>query len=187
MKKSILLAGLIACIVFMSCKKDSVSSTSSNPSTELQSLVSFTADGINYTVNGSLADSAYHGSIFTKNAPVIGDVTDVQNDSIGLDYYLQVENSDLLSLTLTIPTRILTVATYNLTNTGNYNGSFFTIPNTVGTPGSNGIFSTTVTIQSIHDGPYADGTFSGTVQPEGDTPSYVTITNGTFKNVKILY
>lgn len=186
MKKSTLLAGLIACIFFMSCKKDSVSSTNSNTGTELQSTISFTVDSITYTVNGSLADSAYDGSIFTKSPLSVPG--SYYYDSIGLDYYLLVENSSL-NLTMSIPSRTLTTTTYNLSNTGNYAGtipaSFYTNPSQVGIVG-NGIYSTTITIQSIHDGAYADGTFSGTFNIP-NSQNYLNLTNGTFKNVKILY
>ncbi len=52
----------------MSCKKDSVSNISSN-GTELQSTVSFTVDRITYTINGSLADSSYHGLELSMQLP----------------------------------------------------------------------------------------------------------------------
>jgi hypothetical protein len=187
MKKTTLLAGLIACIFFMSCKKDSVSNASSNGSS-LESRVSFSLGDSTYVINGSLADSSIHGSIFIKydNDTAIASV---------YNYMLEVKYSGV-ELWLAIPTGTLTTTTYNeVTMSSGDHPSFLDLSNGnqpiygieegtqyYGTP-----YFVNLTVQNIHDGSYADGIFTAHVIGSGGGGVDASITNGSFKNVKILY
>jgi len=163
MKRLITLVVITAIVV--SCSKPNTSTTN------LLSTVTFDANGSHYEIDSSLADNSLQGSVLEKHAGEY-ELT-AQNGIIGdvpSEVYLHIN----------LGSTIVTPNTYNLTwLNGNYI-SETRLNGTVYYGLKTGDYVTT-TVTKIHDGVYADGTFSA--QLSGQT---MAITNGQFKNVKIL-
>lgn len=166
MKK--LFATATLALLFSACSKEPTPST---PAQEPVTTFKFTANGILYELNGSLATYSSMGSIIRRG----GDLNTGQ-------YSLLAQNGaarNTMVLPLTVGT--LTSTTYTFPNGGAGECELIGVSYYGDKAGDN----STVTISSIHDGVYADGIFSGQHTKTGTTQKVI-ITNGEFKNVKIL-
>ena len=151
------------------CSKKSDSNTT-EPS--LITTVKFTGNGIDYLINGSSASTAT-GSILTRN-PGAAVQSNYKLGGYELKTSFSIPLAGTASGTLTTGTYTtqapasgeygLNGSAHYTTNSGDYN---------------------TIVITKIHDGVYADGTFTGLLTKYNSTEK-LTITGGVFTNVKII-
>ena len=158
-------------------------SSSNTTATGLFSTFSFTANDTTYEDDSSLANNSDNGSILQW-----------QNGEYQLRAAYAPNGFIHNSIIMNVTSGTLSETTYQ--QTYQPNSPFFIDVQIDGidyVQSSVGDYST-ITITNIHDGGiYADGTFSGhaTSFYDGGTPSFpsglpLSITNGVFKNVKIL-
>jgi hypothetical protein len=120
MKKSILLTGLIACTFFMSCKKDSSSSSDSSPTVKYE----ITTTG-NNGVSGQYYTAAGYDLGFV--APNIKDWTITIGVSKPFSAHLLYIGSASDTSTLTISVNNSIVKTQTFTNSGSMPAIYYTI------------------------------------------------------------
>jgi hypothetical protein len=172
--KNLLTLAILAVLV-SACQKDPVINT---PKEEFPSTLKFTVNGTVIELNGSLAINSYKGSVFRRSGNYSsGNYTLVAKDNGSINSIRLPLHTDTISAT----TYMVTVPTPNPTPTRERAGSCDIAG--VKYAGINSGDTFTLTISNIHDGGYADGTFSA--QMSRDTQK-IMITNGEFKNVKIL-
>lgn len=155
-------------LLFSACSKDPASTLTA----ELVTTFKFTANGTVYELNGSLATNSSQGSIIRREGTL----------NTG-QYYLSAQNGAARN------TMVMALATGNMAATS-YSFTYPTISgecelNQLSYYGDKAGDNTNVIVTSIHDGVYADGTFTGQMTRSGSVLK-VLITNGEFKNVKIL-
>lgn len=167
-------------LIFTACQKNPLASTP----IELMSTCKFTANGINYEMNGSL----------TKDTSTIGSILQKRHIDNYKYYTLSAQNylSTLTRITLVLNnTDSIAIKSYK---------SYYPYAKVNGDALINGIYygqdswqlgdNGIVNITRLHDGVYADGTFTAQMtkanfMQQGGTTKMI-ITNGEFKNVKIL-
>ena len=170
-----LLALATLAVLVSACQKETVINT---PAEEFVSTLKFTVNGTVIELNGSLATYSYKGSAFRRAG----------NFSTG-NYTLVAKDNGVNSLRLPLHTDTVSATTFTVT-----------VPYPNPTPtreragsceisgikysGINSGDNFSLIISSIHDEAYADGTFSA--QMSGGGPEKLLITNGEFKNVRIL-
>jgi hypothetical protein len=157
------------------CQKETGTNT---PPEKFATTLKFTANGTVIELNGSLATYSYKGSVFRRAGNYsTGNYTLVAKDDGSVNSLRLPLHTDTLSAT----TFVVTVPTPNPTPTRERAGSCEIAG--VKYSGINSGDNFTLIISSIHDEVYADGTFSAQMSRETQK---MMITNGEFKNVKIV-
>ncbi len=129
MKKTTLLAGLIACIFFMSCKKDSSSNSNSNGSHTITYQVDCSSN-INYLIVQATTMHTWDSTIYYKNSqehialtyninlPYLADLSIIGSDSTQIPGIPQTQPYTC-SLKLLLDNKVI-----DSINSGNVYGSF---------------------------------------------------------------
>jgi hypothetical protein len=173
MKK--LFASVILAVLVSACQKETGTNT---PPEKFPTTLKFTANGTVIEMNGSLATSSYKGSVFRQAGNYGGNYTLVAKDGANAGSLRLPLHTDTISAT----TFAVTVPYPNPTPTRERAGSCEI--SGIKYSGINSGDNFSLIISSIHDEIYADGTFSA--QMSGGGPEKLLITNGEFKNVRIL-
>jgi hypothetical protein len=171
----VLLVATPVAFVFLRCSK----STHQDPVPDLSTQFQFTANGTIYHWNGNKEELKSYGSIIGCNGASCSLTAEPENGGL---YQLIAFN---------IHTQSLSETSYNYTpavaTTWNLGNDICGLP----APNNNVMYSdfemgdfATITISKLHDG-YADGTFLAAFSAS-DRSAKLNITDGTFKNVKIV-
>jgi len=170
-----LLALATLAVLVSACQKETVINT---PAEEFVSTLKFTVNGTVIELNGSLATYSYKGSAFRRAGNFsTGNYTLVAKDDGSVNSLRLPLHTDTVSAT----TYTVTVPTPNRTPDRERAGSCEI--SGIKYAGINSGDNFTLIISSIHDEVYADGTFSAQMSKDSQK---IMITNGEFKNVKIV-
>lgn len=182
MKKLLLI--LITAILFIGCKKTDEQTTSK--SVIPASTFKYKINGMPVELNGTLAQNAQVGSVIRKQKSIRSSRTTTYEYNVMAtkDYIYTTDGETPMNFVLAANS--LSTGTYSLSNGKIAYVCFFNLETDVflwATPSQNNENSTfTVAITKVENG-YADGTFSGIMRKN---PVSIQITEGEFKNVKVL-
>lgn len=183
-------------LFFLSCQKSSDSNGNTNPTscTEPSATLQYKFDGTLIQMNGSLSQNSKEGSLIRKeqvtgtgnpnpqdnsNGTILTNTNLVFSLAATKNYYYSDDGEPILEVEFRT-SNITAPSTFTKANNGvKYVMTYY--PNQ-GVSESNWDF--TLNITKVENG-YADGTFSGKLVKTGTT-TYYNITEGEFKNVKIL-
>lgn len=168
---------IITCILLISCRRDS-------PTTTSAASLSFTANGINYSVSGTNSSLSLVRYVVTK-PPVYPD------DIAASCYNLVATQQTAYVIALVLQTNDKLAQTAYMTTRTNYSTAELTVFNElVGATRNSYAHKNTgdymaVTVTNITNG-LASGTFTAQMSLSYTAPTHpVLITNGKFDNVKI--